>query len=113
MAIQCAIKLKMLIFFAAKNASQTVDDKLNALKSTERNDDWLSVASVKLCPIIRRLKQLTSSNSIAIRKELFQLSDALLRDCQKYEKKKWYLLFITINSTNLFVISPLLSLIET
>lgn len=57
---------------------------MNALKSTKRTDEWLSAASQKLCPIIRRLKKLTGLSSNSIRKELFQLSDVLLRNCQKF-----------------------------
>lgn len=68
--------------FAVKNA-HTVDDRLNALKSKERNDEWLAIASSKLCSIFQRLKMLCNSNSNQIRKELFKLSDLLLCHCQR------------------------------
>lgn len=70
----------------AREPGQSVDDKLNALKSTERSNEWLLAASMKLCPIIRRLKKLTSLHSKALRMELFELSDVLLRNCQKCVK---------------------------
>lgn len=66
----------------ARESDRSVDDKLNALKSTERSDEWLTAASIKLCPIIRRLKKLSCLNSNDVCKELFQLSDVLLRNCQ-------------------------------
>lgn len=64
--------------------NESVDDRLNAFKSKERNEEWFANASSKLCPIFQKLKKLTSSNSTQIRKELYNLSDVLLRHCQRF-----------------------------
>lgn len=76
--------MKINVTLSKVKGNQNVDDRLNALKSTERSDDWLIAASSKLCTILQRLKKLTSSNSSQIRQELFKLSDILLRHCQRF-----------------------------
>lgn len=57
---------------------------LQDMKSKERSKGWLAAASLKLQPAIKRLHKIIGRKSDVICKELFKLTDVLLRHCQRY-----------------------------
>lgn len=73
------------IFFSSElpKKSSSIDENLKAIQSKQRNSDWLCAASLKILPMIQLLHKLTGSKSHKIRQALYELSDILLRRCQK------------------------------
>lgn len=71
------------LFTELPKHDSVADAGYNEAKNKPRSSEWLSAASSKLHPLIKRLHKLAGSDSPDVRRELYILTETLLCHCQK------------------------------